>query len=160
MACHSLCIQSSSRVPESIVLKDKLHNGGQTVNPRTGKVERVFVNLEAIYPDRENPTHEMSLEELRAVSRGWMDKDWSRQRKKVLKEVSGNISCRVPSAQNVEDHSESKTLSAELHEKLVIADKSQPLGEAADVVEVHRDGRGGKARRLKLREIKGETQTS
>ena len=160
MAFCSLYIQSSPVVPQSIVSKDKLHNGKETANPRTGRVERVFVNLEAVYPDRENPSHEMSLEELRAVSRGWMDKDWSRQRKKVLKEVSGNVPCRDPSAQAAGEDNVDKTLSAKLHEKLVIAEKSQPSGEATDVVEVHHDGRGGKSRRLKVREIKGETQTS
>jgi checkpoint serine/threonine-protein kinase len=142
------------------VSKNELHNGRETVNPRTGKVERVFVNLEAIYPDRENPSHEMSLEELRAVSRGWMDKDWSRQRRKVLKEVPGNVPCRDPPTENVGDTSVDKVLSTELQGKLMILDKSQPSGEAVGVVEVHRDGRGGKARRLKVREIKGETQTS
>src|SRR5436190_9196294 len=136
MAC-SLYIQSSSRVPESIVLNDKLHHGRETLNPRSGKVERVFVNLEAIYPDRENAAHEISLEELRAVSRGWMDKDWSRQRKKVLKETSGNTPCGSPSRQNVGYDSVNNILAAELHEKLAIAEKSRPSGEAADVVEAH-----------------------
>ena len=50
-------------------------------NPRTGKVERVFVNLEAVYP---NDHDEMSFDELRAKARGWFDRDWaaeSRQQK-------------------------------------------------------------------------------
>src|SRR5690349_5414256 len=109
MGRYSLCIQSLSQVPESIVSKNKLHNGRETVNPRTGKVERVFVNLEAIYPDRLNPSHEISLEELRAASRGWMDKDWSKQRKKALKEISGNVPCRDPPTQNSGDGSVDKT---------------------------------------------------
>ncbi|KAL8740060.1 MAG: hypothetical protein Q9184_008535, partial [Pyrenodesmia sp. 2 TL-2023] len=36
----------------------------QTTNPKTGKVERVFVNLEAVYPNPENPAEEYSFEEL------------------------------------------------------------------------------------------------
>ena len=47
------------------------------MNPRTGKTERVYINLEAVYPNPNDPTEEYSFEELRAKHRGWMDKKWT-----------------------------------------------------------------------------------
>ena len=49
----------------------------QVVNARTGKIERVFVNLAAVYPIHGDQSVEISFEELRAESRGWLSKDWS-----------------------------------------------------------------------------------
>jgi checkpoint serine/threonine-protein kinase len=65
------------------------HHVREAVNPRTGRRERVFVDLESVYPDRSNPAHEMSFEELRAIKRGWMYKDWRKQ-KEPLQQISGN----------------------------------------------------------------------
>ncbi|PGH05030.1 BUB protein kinase [Helicocarpus griseus UAMH5409] len=129
-------------------------NDKETVNPRTGRVERVFVNLEAIYPDPENPLVEISLEELRASSRGWLDKDWSRHEKDPLKEISGNVPYRDQSPQQHGPDGMEKNISAQLQEKLVIYEDPQPV-EDAQVV----DGKGPKSRRLKVREVRGETQT-
>lgn len=57
----------------------------RVVNPRTGKIERVFVNLEAVYPEPNNPGVEFCFEELRAARRGWLQQDW-RVQKEVAKE--------------------------------------------------------------------------
>lgn len=46
------------------------------VNPNNGKRERIFVNLEAVYPTPEEPGTELSFEELWAASRGWLDAQW------------------------------------------------------------------------------------
>jgi checkpoint serine/threonine-protein kinase len=132
----------------------------ETVNPRTGKPERVFVNLEAVYPDRDNPSHEMSFEELRAISRGWMDRDWASEKTKALKEISGNVPCRDPIMEQDGSDSVDKTLSAQMQEKLDLDDRHPPSSDAVDLREGSRDGKSGKARRLKLREVKAETQTS
>ena len=53
----------------------------QSVNPRTGHAERVFVNLELVYPNADDPmAEEYCFEELRARHRGWMDRDWKAER--------------------------------------------------------------------------------
>lgn len=65
------------------------HHVREAINPRTGRRERVFVDLESVYPDRTNPEHEMSFEELRAIKRGWMDRNWQQQ-KEPLQQISGN----------------------------------------------------------------------
>jgi checkpoint serine/threonine-protein kinase len=46
------------------------------INPSNGKRERIFVNLEAIYPTPEEPGTELSFEEIWASSRGWLDCSW------------------------------------------------------------------------------------
>lgn len=51
------------------------------MNQRTGRMERVAVNLEAVYPDPTNPAVELCFEELRAAKRGWLQRDWSACRK-------------------------------------------------------------------------------
>ncbi|KAJ5234343.1 uncharacterized protein N7469_003511 [Penicillium citrinum] len=65
------------------------HHVREAVNPRTGRRERVFVDLESVYPDYRDPTNEVSFEELRAIKRGWMAKNW-RSHKKPLGQISGN----------------------------------------------------------------------
>ncbi|EAS35793.3 BUB protein kinase [Coccidioides immitis RS] len=133
-------------------------NQRERVDARTGKVERVFVNLAAVYPDPENPALEMSLDELRALHRGWMDKDWSKQKKGALKEVSGNKS-KHPVVSAGKANQPDKSLSAQLQNKLVIHNDRQPAKENGEAVEVFRDAKEGKPKKIKVREIKGETQT-
>lgn len=62
------------------------HESQRSINPKTGRAEYVFVNLEAVYPDPSNPSIEYSFEELRARHRGLLNIDWSkvpREQKKV-----------------------------------------------------------------------------
>jgi len=47
-----------------------------TVNPATGKKERVFVDLRAVYPTPDEPGTELSFEEVWARNRGWLDVEW------------------------------------------------------------------------------------
>ncbi|OTB08761.1 hypothetical protein M426DRAFT_7484 [Hypoxylon sp. CI-4A] len=66
---------SLSRIADShIVIAPSKHQ--VIVNPQSGKRERVFVNLEAIYPTPEEPGTELSFEELWAANQGWLDVCW------------------------------------------------------------------------------------
>ncbi|KAI1128906.1 Mad3/BUB1 homology region 1-domain-containing protein [Nemania abortiva] len=66
---------SLARIAEShIVIAPSKHQ--VIVNPQNGKRERVYVNLEAVYPTPEEPGTELSFEELWAASRGWLDACW------------------------------------------------------------------------------------
>ncbi|KAH4254764.1 hypothetical protein HBI26_008360 [Parastagonospora nodorum] len=50
----------------------------QALNPKTGRLEVVFVDLQKVYPNRDEPmSEEYSFEELRAKHRGWLDHDWA-----------------------------------------------------------------------------------
>lgn len=47
-----------------------------TVNPANGRKERVFVDLEAVYPTPDEPGTELSFEEIWAANQGWLDHDY------------------------------------------------------------------------------------
>ncbi|KAK3329624.1 Mad3/BUB1 homology region 1-domain-containing protein [Apodospora peruviana] len=47
-----------------------------TVNPATGKKERVFVDLRVVYPTPDEPGTELSFEEVWAARRGWLGHEW------------------------------------------------------------------------------------
>ncbi|KAI0400523.1 Mad3/BUB1 homology region 1-domain-containing protein [Xylaria palmicola] len=66
---------SLARIAEShIIIAPSKHQ--VIVNPQNGKRERIYVNLEAVYPYPEEPGTELSFEELWAASRGWLDACW------------------------------------------------------------------------------------
>jgi checkpoint serine/threonine-protein kinase len=126
-------------------------------NPKTGKIERVFVNLESVYPNPNDPNEEMSFEELRAQSRGWTSRDWVAERS--LKEVEDAVSQvnerdiydQVPDllvdyalVQNVEIHSSVTKLEAHV---------DQTLDEPS------RASRAGRVKKMKVMEVKAEAQT-
>ena len=79
----------------------------ETVNQRTGRAERVFVELAAVYPNPDDASVEMSFEEIRAQRRGWLDKDWSKvrdvqtQSKQAVIHDKLNDGDRRPALQNV-----------------------------------------------------------
>ncbi|TKA30474.1 hypothetical protein B0A50_02702 [Salinomyces thailandicus] len=68
-------------------LKGGKTNGGMQklmiFKDQTGRMECVFVNLEAVYPDSGRRNEEYCFEELRARRRGWLGKDWRRPESKA-----------------------------------------------------------------------------
>lgn len=126
----------SKQVPE--------HRVREAINPRTGRRERVFVNLDAVYPDYFNANVEVSFEELRAMKRGWLDKNW-RTHKEPLKQISGNENMLDPE----------RELPEEFHRKLTVKDSEPSSQQQA----VDLDGKSSKSKKLKLREVRQETQT-
>ncbi|KAL1960095.1 hypothetical protein VTO42DRAFT_267 [Malbranchea cinnamomea] len=134
------------------------HNWRETVNSRTGRVERVYVDLKALYPDPNNLKYEMSLEELRAIRRGWMDRERIMQlRRQPLKERS--IPCRVSPkfTTAIQKEHVNKSLSEKFNEKLLVDDETRPNKE--NEVETVRELKAEKGKKMKFREIRCETQT-
>jgi hypothetical protein len=158
------------------------------------------VNLEACYPNPEDPSTELSFEELRATRRGWMDKLWTREEGKSH-EVCGQNATRgreetdasvvdessqadrVPKSQEtilesnhiVVPHPEA--IISEQQESIVPSKKqafsgAQPLentlhdenrrleDEKYGVQGGSQETNHGRPRKLKVKEIKGETQIS
>ncbi|KAJ5908865.1 hypothetical protein N7495_001547 [Penicillium taxi] len=104
------------------------HHVREAVNPRTGRRERVFVDLESVYPDHNDPTHEVSFEELRAMKRGWMGKSWKGQMD-PLQETSGNFS--VDGRPTVfRDPSPGNDIHEQVEQKLTISDSYSRQGGA------------------------------
>ena len=119
-----------------------------TVNQK-GRTERVFVNLEAIYP---NSNDVVSIEELRAAHRGWLSKVWEPEIQPID---------NMHDSSNLEDKTEDSVInqgaaSREVSEKLVIARDPPMLDENGAAKDSGREGRG---RRMKIKEV-NETQIS
>jgi checkpoint serine/threonine-protein kinase len=148
----ALCIQSLPHFtnPQTIVpLKEQM-----TVNARNGRQERIFVNLEAVYPTPEISGSEMSFEELRACSRGWLSKQWQPERVDVfvLEDTKSLDTAQQPTRLGGED----LVLNQAFAEKLVIPRDAPILDENGAVKET---GREGRSRKLKTMEV-NETQIS
>ena len=127
-------------------------------NPRTGKVECVYVDLRAVYPNDDDPNEEMSFEEIRAQSRGWLNMDWTAEKKKG------------PSRDLVESESSQQT-SSPLYVVNVQHDIDTLTEQANDGSErvastsnnnteyTARETKVGRPKKMKIMEVKGETQT-
>ncbi|PYH45114.1 putative checkpoint protein kinase (SldA) [Aspergillus saccharolyticus JOP 1030-1] len=131
------------------------HRVKEAINPRTGRRERVFVNLDAVYPDYKNPNHEVSFEELRALHRGWLEKDW-RVAKQPLREIPGNSNAEMP-MENPLQHGIENELPAQFKQKLTVRDSDNHPQEQAEARAAQENKT--KARKMKMREVKQETQT-
>ncbi|KAL4929361.1 putative checkpoint protein kinase (SldA) [Aspergillus undulatus] len=144
--------ESKSDLPAKEEIQSKPvpeHRVREAINPRTGRRERVFVDLDAVYPDYKNPNIEVSFEELRAMRRGWMHKDW-RAQKEPLKQISANA---------VQAHGFDKALPDQFKQKLTLKDTdSHALHQPIDSDKAQ-DVKASKARKTKMREVKAETQT-
>jgi checkpoint serine/threonine-protein kinase len=82
------CIQTKSDFNDENIKAHPLREHQQALNPKTGRLEVVFVDLQKVYPNRDEPmSEEYSFEELRAKHRGWLDHDWAAIRRKEQEEA-------------------------------------------------------------------------
>jgi checkpoint serine/threonine-protein kinase len=125
------------------------------VNQRSGRQEKIFVNLEAVYPTPEISGSEMSFEELRASSRGWLHKQWKPERVDTFVLEDAKSSDTNPQPSSFEE-GEDVVLNQAFAEKLVIPRDPLILDENGAVSEAIREGR---SRKLKTVEV-NETQIS
>ncbi|KAI9838511.1 MAG: hypothetical protein M1837_002437 [Sclerophora amabilis] len=136
----------------------KITSGREQVNGRTGKVERVFVDLEAIYPNADDHSEEWSIEELRAMHRGWVGRDWSKEKEQQI-HLQTEIS--RDSVGPVEPN-ESTDLAAEFQGCGSLSKEGKqttPTEEQKQKESEDNECRTGRLKKLKVKEIKGETQT-
>ncbi|KAI2629663.1 Mad3/BUB1 homology region 1-domain-containing protein [Hypoxylon sp. NC1633] len=134
---------SMSRIADShIVIAPSKHQ--VIINPHSGKRERVFIDLEAIYPTPEEPGTELSFEELWAVNRGWLDVSWEDD--SLVEEQQEPADEQSP---------EMDLLGHQVVEKLVIHHDIVELDENGGIKE---QARPSKSKRKKVMEV-NETQT-
>ncbi len=128
-------------------------------NVRTGKIERVFVNLEAVYPNDDDHNEEMSFEELRAKSRGWLHRDWAAESRQRVEEKfqAREVEIQSSTAASAEEAVE---ILQPTRPKPVTQSSSNAQLETTIAVDIEREGRAGRSKKTKIREVKGETQTS
>lgn len=105
-----------------------------TKNPANGKKERVFVDLQAVYPTPEVPGTELSFEEIWAANRGLLDQTWDDQLAINLHENDENSA--PPRAD----------IKMAVHRDIVALD------ENGRVPELHRDGRSKKKKVIEVNE--------
>ena len=144
-----------------------------TLNPKSGKKERVYVNLEAVYGNHGIAEEEVSFEELRALHRGWLQKDWRRRpvAPKALRETAGNA--RVQPRPTTTD-AEIASLAEDLQKKATVDENSEASQQTVEdenltqsqdtTVSINtKEGtaeiKPAKARKMKVREIKQEPRT-
>lgn len=123
-------------------------------------MERVFVDLQAVYPNANDSNEEMSFEELRAQSRGWLSVDWTAESKKAtahdsrINEDSQQKSLSPVPVSILEDvldqpmqHSESEPQRTETRDDGIKEVRAQ-------------ETKCGRPKKTKIMEVKAETQTS
>ncbi len=110
------------------------------------------MNLEAIYPTPDVVGSELSLEELRACSRGWLSKIWQPE----IPAKPGREDSLDPKDNTRDSNSNTDEISREVSEKLVVSRDPVILDENGAAKET---GREGKGRRMKIKEV-NETQIS
>ena len=128
------------------------------INARTGKVERVFVDLQAIYPNANDPCEEMSFEELRAQSRGWLSMDWTAEYKESsihqLK-VDDDLPQMPPP---VPDNLIENVLDLPMQDSQSESQRIENRDESGNEAKAP-ETKAARPKRMKVMEIKGETQT-
>jgi checkpoint serine/threonine-protein kinase len=146
------------------------HPDQQTVNPRTGRIESVFVNLEAVYPNPEDPeAEEFCFEELRAQHRGWFDVDWKAPAKPKTQKMEVFKEEKVPLKEpESESQDIAEGISNQFRESFMINDENAPpsqqdAGAAAAArkmrKEMRKEERANRTRKIRVMEVKGQTQT-
>ena len=153
--------QSKPQIPAVNALLPARHaDPQQTTNTRTGKVERVFANLDAVYQNDNGPLEELSFEELRASARGWLDRAWAAETKQ------SPLHSHAPSPERqyenlvasvnkvISQDAESTSSQQETH-----SSPSVQL-ETTIAIGISKEGNVGRPKKMKIKEVKAETQTS
>ena len=116
------------------------------------------MNLEAVYPNPDDPNEEMSFEELRAKARGWADKSWAIEK--------DHDDFEDPQLQKQDQNVVSIASSKSAEYVLVPGGEQSPdlnkvSGVHIEVVdEESRSQKNERPKKMKIREVKAEAQTS
>ena len=117
------------------------------------------MNLEVVYPNDDDQNEEMSFEESRAKSRGWLNRDWAAESKHRKAEAS--------QAREAENQSSPAAAVEEAVEAPQIAQPEPNIQSSSNsqlettiAVDIGGQGRPGRPKKTKIREINRETQTS
>jgi len=118
------------------------------------------VDLEAVYPNENDPNEEMSFEELRAKSRGWLSRDWAAESKQRIAEESQTSTTPEPRSKAVGEAEEDVGVRADTQGLPEVHDSSSLPLDATIAVDIGRGSKAGRPKKMKIKEVKGETQTS
>jgi checkpoint serine/threonine-protein kinase len=177
------CIQTKSNSNNENSKLHPLREHQQALNPKTGRLEVVFVDLEKVYPNYDNPmSEEYSFEELRAQHRGWLDYDWAAIRRKeqeearkateaaaALKQSKPKASPLAP--KEVDDQPpklKTVPLKGSIDDEMAGNDENMPpsqedMEKAKAARRARREEKANRTRKIKVmdvKEVRSETQTS
>ncbi len=117
------------------------------------------MNLEAVYPNPNDPNDEMSFEELRAKARGWADRVWVAETKQgVLEDSASQRENRGVSSMASGKSTECPVIDIEPCSSDPFEGPDERLNNIID--EEARSQKNGRPKKMKIREVKAETQTS
>ena len=157
-----MCIglQSLTEAPVSPKANQNYAESQQVINPRTGKVERVFVKLSAVYPVPDDHSVEISFEELRGASRGWLSVDWAAEQRKETPQPHRNTTDMV----TPNSHEQQQANDQVGERPAILQETPCPSEETTTTLNIssgqeQRRRKSGKLKKMKVMEIKGETQT-
>lgn len=142
------------------------------VNSRSKRTERVAVNLELVYPNPQDPTEEYCFEELRAASRGWLHRVWTPEKQEILgkQEKGALVDISLPNSPQIPPDLGKLVSPPTRKQKLIVLNdandenmhpkNSTARQEAEAARSLRRDEKANRTRKIKVREVKAESQTS
>lgn len=117
------------------------------------------MNLEAVYPN-ENDSEEISIEELRAKSRGWLNRDWAAESKQRIVEKPLKTIVHEPNPSLLTETRVDPELVQDVHSQPGTQDSTTILLDSTIAVDIGRGGKGPRPKKMKMKEVRSETQTS
>lgn len=117
------------------------------------------MNLEVVYPNPDDLNEEYSFEELRARSRGWMDRDWAAESKSTRRQDRSNREEAVKPL-SLNPHEPNDSLTQEIQQDVVSQNTTEQLVQTAPAEDAIQENKAHRSKRTKIMEVKGETQTS
>ncbi|KAF2878116.1 checkpoint protein kinase-like protein [Massariosphaeria phaeospora] len=170
--------ETSSDPNNEHVQPHPLREHQQAINPKTGRLEIVFVDLQKVYPNHEDPMAvEFSFEELRAAHRGWLDYDWAairRDEERKAAKLAEAIVTKPPKTKPValapkgpSPKPRTVPLKGSIEDEVIVNDENSPpsqaeVAKAKIAKKARREERANRTRKIKVmevKEIRAETQT-
>jgi checkpoint serine/threonine-protein kinase len=178
-----ICIQTKSNSNDENSKSHPLREHQQALNPKTGRLEVVYVDLEKVYPNYDDPmSEEYSFEELRAQHRGWLDYDWAAIRHKEQEDARKAAEAAAPVEQSKSKASplslkqvdeqppkpRTVPLKGSIDDEIAGNDENMPpsredLEKAKAARRARREEKANRTRKIQVmdvKEVRSETQTS
>jgi checkpoint serine/threonine-protein kinase len=153
-------------------LAQQSHSLASDAPVKPPRPERVFVNLEAVYPNAPAGDDEFCFEELRARRRGWLDRNWREQTRSVEnkdEQVDPIPVVRPSTPQRPEKLDNTIALIAQdLQQNLELNDENRenipPSNDSPRKLQIvkryQKEERANRTRKIRVMEVRGSTQTS
>jgi len=130
----------------------------QVTIPQSGKIERRFVDLTLVYP-KDDSSVEMSFEELRAESRGWLDRDWAAQGPQRPPREALSVPDKTEEPLIDFDEPPAAEGDAVLRDEAEARSSPEIQFDNTIAGDLSREGKISRPKKMRIKEVKGETQT-